>query len=74
MSAEVQLEIWAVPYNRQQAMAQEMDELKQKQNNLRRGLFFRFGEISKEVALLREEIADLKEDTNVHKKNSIILI
>jgi len=55
-----QLEIWAVPYNDDQAVSFKVDELKQTVNNVRRGLFQRFHELQDKVMALEEEIVYLR--------------
>jgi hypothetical protein len=51
-----QLTFFEEPSTEQNAMWTEINDLKNKQNNMRRGLFQRFEELQKEVELLRNQI------------------
>jgi len=51
-----QLTFFEEPSTEQNAMWTEINDLKNKQNNMLRGLFQRFEELQKEVELLRNQI------------------
>lgn len=70
MSIEIQTELWVVPFNEEQRMWHEMFILKEKQDNLRRGLLRSFSDMKKEVALLRDEVACLNE----HKQGKPVIL
>lgn len=57
---EVQLEIWAIPFDEDQMKWQEVLDLKQTVNNVRRGLFRRVHELQDKVMALEEEILYLR--------------
>jgi FtsZ-binding cell division protein ZapB len=59
MSAQKQLSFWDLPITKDKLMWMELNELKAKQNNLRRGLFGRFDELQKEVESLQRQIVFL---------------
>jgi hypothetical protein len=51
-----QLSLFNEPSTEQNAIWTEINDLKSKQNNIRRGLFQRFEELQNEVQLLRNQI------------------
>lgn len=51
-----QLTFFEEPSTEQNALWTEINDLKNKQNNIRRGLFQRFEELQREVELLRNQI------------------
>jgi hypothetical protein len=59
MNAAEQLTFWEEPVTEQKIIWMELEDLKSKQNNLRRGLFGRFDELQKEIDLLRNQISFL---------------
>lgn len=56
MKAAEQLTFWEEPITEEKIIWMEIEDLKTKQNNLRRGLFGRFDELQKEIELLRNQI------------------
>lgn len=56
MSTAEQLTFWDMPVTEEKIIWMELEDLKTKQNNLRRGLFGRFDELQKEIDLLRKQI------------------
>ena len=55
-----QLTFWDGPLSEMKPIWVELYDLKEKQNNLRRGLFSRFDFMKKEMCELKEELANLK--------------
>lgn len=55
-----QLTFWDGPLTEAKPIWLELYDLKEKQNNLRRGLFSRYDFVKKEVCELKEELANLK--------------
>ena len=65
MASTEQLTFWDQPLTEENIMWGELADLKTRQNNLRRGIFFRFDELEREVESLRNQILFLtgkKED------------
>ena len=65
MASAQQLTFWDHPLTEENIMWGELADLKTRQNNLRRGIFFRFDELEREVESLRNQILFLtgkKED------------
>jgi len=61
MSAEyAQMTIWDGPLKEEKTLWLEMIDLKERQNNLRRGLFGRYDFMKKELASLRAELDELR--------------
>jgi len=59
MNTGKQLNLWDIGTDKDFVL-KEMTDLKEKQNNLRRGLFQRYDVIQKEIVLLKEQIEELK--------------
>jgi len=57
-----QMLIWQEPLTDEVLMRKELLDLKDKQNNLRRGLFQRFDQLQKEVVALKEEVMVLRKE------------
>lgn len=55
-----QLTFWDDPLSPEKNIWMELYDLKEKQNNTRRGLFSRHEHMKKEIAQLRQEIEELK--------------
>lgn len=55
-----QILFWDEPLGNDNLLILQVIELKEKQNNLRRGLFQRYDNIQKEIADLKEQVATLK--------------
>ena len=53
------------PLTPENLIKQDVRDLKEKQNNLRRGLFKRFDELNKEVQKLRLELSCLKKESHM---------
>ena len=53
-----QILIWQIPLTEEILMQQEIDNLKIRQDNLRRGLFARIEELKKEMGELRQKLID----------------
>ena len=60
MSTGKQLLLWNTGTAEESLILTELTDLKEKQNNLRRGLFQRYDMMQKELQLLKEEQAQLK--------------
>jgi FtsZ-binding cell division protein ZapB len=56
MSAQKQLSFWDLPITQEKLVWIEIEEIKTKQNSLRRGLFGRFDELQKEVESLQRQL------------------
>lgn len=56
MASAQQLTFWDQPHTEENIMWGELADLKTRQNNLRRGIFFRFDELEREVESLRNQI------------------
>lgn len=54
-----QLLLWEEPMTEEKLIREALSDLKDKQNNLRRGLFQRFDQLQKEVVELREKVQEL---------------
>lgn len=57
-----QMLLWKEPLTDEVLMRKELHDLKEKQNNLRRGLFQRFDQLQKEVMALKEELIALRKE------------
>ncbi len=62
-----QLTFWDEPINEQAAVWLAFNQLKMKQNNLRKGIFQRFDDLLEEISYLRAEIERLKAKNNGYK-------
>lgn len=60
MSTEKQLLLWNTGTAEESLILTELTDLKEKQNNLRRGLFQRYDIMQKEIILLKEQVEQLK--------------
>lgn len=54
-----QMLLWDEPMTEHKLLRDDLSALKDKQNNLRRGLFQRFDQLQKEVLDLREKMKEL---------------
>lgn len=54
-----QMLLWEEPMTEERLLREALSDLKDKQNNLRRGLFQRFDQLHKEVIELREKVQEL---------------
>lgn len=62
MNTEKQLNLWDIGTDsKEAAVLKELTDLKEKQNNLRRGLFQRYDKMQKEIECLKEEILQMKQ-------------
>lgn len=59
-----QMLLWNEPLTDEILMRQQISDLKEKQNNLRRGIFQRYDQLQKELVALREEMVKLRESRN----------
>lgn len=55
-----QLTFWDIPINQETHMMMQIIDLKEKQNNLRRGIFRRYDEMKKEIDELKEMIRNME--------------
>ena len=56
MASAEQLTFWEKPITEENILWGELADLKTRQNNLRRGIFYRFDELEREVESLRNQI------------------
>lgn len=61
MSSAEQLTFWDRPITEENIMWSELADLKTRQNNLRRGIFYRFDELEREVEFLRDQLSFIHE-------------
>lgn len=70
MNTERQLNLWDIGTDKESFVLREVTDLKEKQNNLRRGLFQRYDMMQKEINALKEQIEKLRhERTSNHYLN-----
>lgn len=62
-----QLSLWNIPINSESLVLKEMTDLKEKQNNLRKGLFQRYDIMKKEIDSLKNELNDIKQCLEIQK-------
>jgi len=55
-----QLSLWDLPSTDEKFLWLQLEDLREKQNNLRRGLFVRFDKLKTEIDILKEEMQAMK--------------
>lgn len=62
---------WDGPLENEKTVWTEIYDLKEKQNNIRRGLFSRYDFMKKELCSLKAELAELRQSVNTKPDNKI---
>lgn len=69
-----QLLLWDKSFGPDNLLILQVIDLKEKQNNLRRGLFQRYDNMQKELADLREQVATLKTLLGVKERHPLFKV
>lgn len=69
----IQLTFWEGSITGEQLLRNEVTLLKQQQNNLRKGLFHRYGELNHELIFLRSEIMALKNKIEKEDQTNVFM-
>lgn len=72
MERQEQLNFWDKPLTEQQLLWDEVYTIKEKQNNLRRGVFQRHDKLNYELQQLREEVESLKRNLGLKSESKVV--